>query len=84
MDWNRCGYSYGLGCRVLIDKTLTEAKSPLGEFGWDGAAGASAIIDADNHVAVFYVQHVLACDFAYKTIHRRVRDLTYEMLQLAS
>ena len=53
MDWNRCGYSYGLGCRVLIDKTLTEAKSPLGEFGWDGAAGASAIIDADNHVAVF-------------------------------
>jgi len=84
MDWNRYGYSYGLGCRVLIDKSLTEAKSPLGEFGWDGAAGASALIDVENNLAIFYVQHVLSCDYAYKMIHRRIRDLTYEMLKLAS
>lgn len=82
MDWNRYGYSYGLGGRVLIDKELSGAKSPIGEFGWDGAAGAHALIDTKNHLAVFYAQHVLACDYAYKTIHRRIRDLTYEMLQL--
>ena len=26
MDWNRYGYSYGLGGRVLIDKELSGAK----------------------------------------------------------
>ena len=84
MDWNRYGYSYGLGVRVLVDKEISEAKSPLGEFGWDGAAGAHALIDVKNHVAIFYAQHVLACDYAYKIIHRKIRDLTYEMLRLDS
>jgi CubicO group peptidase (beta-lactamase class C family) len=84
MDYNRYGYSYGLGGRVLVDKSMTNAKSPVGEFGWDGAAGASALIDSDNRVAIFYAQHVRACDYAYKTVHPKIRDLTYEMLNLDS
>lgn len=80
--FDRKGYSYGLGVRVLVDKEVSGAKSPLGEFGWDGAAGASALIDPVNHLAIFYVQHVRACEYAYQTIHPRIRDLTYEMLQL--
>lgn len=56
--FDRKGYSYGLGVRVLVDKEVSGAKSPLGEFGWDGAAGASALIDPVNHLAIFYVQHV--------------------------
>ena len=37
------GYRYGLGVRVLND--TAESKSPVGEFGWDGAAGAYVMID---------------------------------------
>lgn len=82
--FDRPGYSYGLGVRVLVDKETSGAKSPLGEFGWDGAAGASAVIDPVNHLAIFYAQHVRACDYAYETIHPKIRDLTYKMLQLDS
>lgn len=78
--FGRAGYSYGLGVRVHIDSKASCAKSPLGEFGWDGAAGAYALIDPENHLAIFYVQHVLGCEYAYQTIHPTIRDLTYEML----
>lgn len=80
--WNRKGYSYGLGVRTLVERDKSGARSPLGEFGWDGAAGAYAIIDVQNRLAVFYVQHVLNCEYAYGVIHPKIRDLTYEMLGL--
>jgi len=76
----KVGYSYGLGVRTLVEKEKSGARSPLGEFGWDGAAGAYALIDVDNRLAIFYVQHVLGCGYAYDVIHPRIRDLTYEML----
>jgi len=80
--FNRPGYSYGLGVRTLIEKEKSGAKSPIGEFGWDGAAGAYALIDVENHLALFYVQHVRNCGVAYHVIHPKIRDLTYEMLGL--
>lgn len=80
--WGRRGYSYGLGVRTLIENEKSGVKSPLGEFGWDGAAGAYALIDVTNNLAVFYIQHVLNCEYVYNVIHPRVRDLTYEMLEL--
>jgi len=78
--FNRIGYSYGLGVRTLIDKEISGARSPLGEFGWDGAAGAYALIDTKNNLALFYVQHVLNCGYVYEAVHPRLRDLTYEMM----
>ena len=78
--FNRIGYSYGLGVRTLIDKEISGARSPLGEFGWDGAAGAFALIDTENNLAVFYVQHVLNCGYVYEAVHPKLRDLTYEMM----
>lgn len=80
--WNRRGYSYGLGVRTLIDREKFGVRSPLGEFGWDGAAGAFAVVDTQNHLAVFYAQHVLNCGYAYDVIHPTLRDLTYEMMNL--
>jgi CubicO group peptidase (beta-lactamase class C family) len=80
--WCRHGYSYALGVRTLIEKEKSGARSPLGEFGWDGAAGAFALIDTENNLALFYAQHVLNCGYAYDVIHPKVRDLTYEMLGL--
>ena len=70
------------GVRTLVERDKSGARSPLGEFGWDGAAGAYAIIDVQNRLAVFYVQHVLNCEYAYGVIHPKIRDLTYEMLGL--
>ncbi|HZJ82176.1 MAG TPA: serine hydrolase domain-containing protein [Clostridia bacterium] len=78
--FGRIGYSYGLGVRTLIDKEISGARSPIGEFGWDGAAGAYGLIDVENRLAIFYAQHVLNCGFAYDVIHPKIRDLTYEAL----
>lgn len=72
----RLGYGYGLGVRVLIDGRYS--KSPVGEFGWDGAAGAYALIDPVNHISVYYGQQVLGMVKSYAEIHPAVRDLVYE------
>lgn len=80
--FGRIGYSYGLGVRTLIENQESGVKSPLGEFGWDGAAGAYAAIDVKNHLAIFYIQHVLNCGIVYHVIHPTIRDLTYKMLGL--
>lgn len=76
----KVGYSYGLGVRTLVEKEKSGAKSPFGEFGWDGAAGAYALIDVENHLAIFYLQHIRGCGYAYDVIHPTIRNLTYEML----
>ena len=74
------GYGYGLGVRTLIEKAQSGAKSPLGEFGWDGAAGAYALIDVEHHLSIFYLQHVHNCNIAYDMIHPKIRDIVYETL----
>ncbi len=53
------GYGYGLGVKVHIDKSKSLRPTPLGEFGWGGAAGATMLIDPVNHLSMFYVQHLL-------------------------
>lgn len=78
----KIGYSYGLGVRTLVEKEKSGARSPLGEFGWDGAAGAYALIDVENHLAIFYVQHVRGCGYAYQEVHPKIRNLTYDILGL--
>ena len=86
MDWlkvkHKAGYGYGLGVRTLMD--ASSSRSPVGEFGWDGAAGAWAMMDADNHIAAFYVQHVLNMNRAYYEFHPAIRDLLYAGLILFS
>lgn len=76
------GYSYGLGVRTMVDREKKGAKSPIGEFGWDGAAGAYTFIDVDNDLALFYAQHVRNSSAAGNTIHPKLRDLTYECIGL--
>lgn len=75
----KIGYGYGLGVRTLIDGSTS--KSPLGEFGWDGAAGAYALIDPTNHISIFYAHEILGMITAYSEIHPTIRDLAYEALK---
>ena len=74
----KVGYGYGLGVRTLIDGA--SSKGPVGEFGWDGAAGAYALIDPINHISIFYAHEILGMIKAYSEIHPTIRDLTYEAL----
>ena len=77
--WRRRGYSYALGVRTRVNTNLG-GKGQVGEFGWDGAAGAWVMIDPVNHLSAFYAQHVRSCGFAYDTIHPTIRSLIYEEL----
>lgn len=59
-DQMRRGYGYGLGVRVHMDPTRSGTISPVGEFGWDGAAGAFSMVDTENKLSITYFQNVLA------------------------
>ena len=76
-EWNRLGYSYGLGVRTRV--TLEKGgPGTIGEFGWDGAAGAWAMIDPHRHISAFYAMHVKNYGYNYDVIHPRIRTLIYE------
>ena len=71
------GYSYGFGCRSLVTKEFG-AKSPYGEFGWDGAAGSYVLMDTDNGLSIVYMQDLLYETDTYDIFHPKIRDLTYK------
>ena len=75
------GYGYGLGVRTMMEPEKDFSLSPKGEFGWDGAAGAFCLIDTDNHLSVFYAQHVLSCGYVYQNVHKAIRNLVYKALE---
>ncbi|XEC95959.1 serine hydrolase domain-containing protein [Paenibacillus tarimensis] len=72
------GYGYGLGVRTHISKAGSGLLSPLGEFGWSGAAGCLAIIDPDSQLTVMYAQHLLNNQEPY--VHPRLKNIVYACL----
>lgn len=72
------GYGYGLGVRTHVSKAASGSLSPLGEFGWSGAAGCLAIIDPESQLTVMYAQHMLNNQEPY--VHPRVRNTVYGCL----
>ncbi len=76
---NKIGYNYGLGVRTLIDKNAS--RSPIGEFGWDGAAGAYFLSDPENKLSIYLAHHTVALTPGDE-IHYKVRDIVYEALGL--
>ena len=59
-DWPYLrGYGYGLGVCTQINPLRSGIASNVGEFGWGGAAGATAFADPKINLGVFYVQHTL-------------------------
>ncbi len=79
-EWKRLGYSYALGVRTRVDLTQG-GPGQIGEFGWDGAAGAWAMIDPVRRVSAFYLMHVKNFGYGYDVIHPTVRRLIYEGLE---
>lgn len=72
-------YGYGLGVRTRI-RSDHGVPSSIGEFGWDGAAGADVLIDPEHRLSFFYVQHVLNWPALQGAIHLQIRDLLYPAL----
>lgn len=79
-NWpHMAGYGYGLGVRTMINRAKGGSLSPFGEFGWGGAAGSYVIIDPENHLALFYAQHMLNNQEPY--VHPRIRNILYHCLE---
>ena len=78
--WNRRGYSYALGVRTWVDTSIA-GRGQIGEFGWDGAAGAWAMIDPVNHLSAYFAMHVRSYGYSYDVIHPTIRDLIYGGLE---
>ena len=77
--WNRLGYSYALGVRTRVTLAVGTGGA-LGEFGWDGAAGAWGMMDAERHLSAYFGMHVRNFGYSYDVIHPTIRSLIYEGL----
>ncbi len=79
-NWKQlAGCGYGLGVRTHISPEKSGLICNKTEFGWGGAAGATAIVDPQIKLAVFYVQHCLNPREEY--YQPRLRNVVYSCLQ---
>lgn len=74
----RKGYGYGLGVRTHIDEQISGSLSPIGEFGWDGAAGAFSLVDLKNGISMVYFQQVHNWDLEIQT---KLRNALYNSIK---
>ena len=73
------GYGYGLGVRTRIDQKEGQ-KSPIGEFGWDGASGFYTLMDPVNRLSIVVGMQVLNWPACIGSAHAVLRDLVYTAL----
>lgn len=76
------GYGWGLCGRVHVDPVRSGSRTPVGEFGWDGMAGAFVLMDTDNRLALYYAQHVIGCGIGAYSVHHTIKNMVYEALGL--
>ncbi len=74
----RKGYGYGLGVRTHADKSQSCSLSPIGEFGWDGAAGAFSMVDTKNKISLTYFQ---SCHGWNVEIQTKMRNALYSGME---
>ncbi len=74
----RPGYGYGLGVRYHLFPEISGSDSPIGEFGWDGAAGAFSMIDLEKKISLTYFQEAFGWK---KSIQNLLRNALYKCLE---
>lgn len=74
------GYGWGLCGRVHINPVYSLSRSSIGEFGWDGAAGAFCMVDRATETALYFGMQVHNCAYAYNVLHPVIRNLVFEGL----
>lgn len=78
---NLFGFGWGLCGRVHMNPVISRSRSAVGEFGWDGAAGAYGLVDPEKQVAIYYAMHVRNCRFGSHIVHPTLRNLAYEAIE---
>lgn len=73
-------YGYGLGVRTRI-AFGSGVNSPLGEFGWDGAAASYELCDVENGISIAFITHVLNWPDIRPQFHFPIRNSVYEALK---
>ena len=72
------GYGYGYGVRTLMDPVSGLSNGSIGEYGWEGAAGAWMMADpAERLSAAFMIQDMLP---NAKYYNDRLRSVIYGLL----
>ena len=61
-----------------MDPEASGAASPLGEFGWDGAAGAFSLVDTKNKISVAYFQEMFGWDIKMQKI---IKNALYSCME---
>ena len=72
------GYGYGLGVRTMTATAKAGSCGNVGEFGWGGAAGATALVDPKLNLSMFYAHHMLNPQEDY--YQPRLRNVLYSCL----
>ncbi len=77
-------YKYGHGVRVMVNPSLPgeESLSPVGEFGWDGAAASYNLVDPINNIAVVFITQTHGFGRAFVEIQPQIRNRVYVALGL--
>lgn len=70
-------YYYGLGVRTRTKPT--EWGLPVGEFGWDGAAGSYLSVDPVNKISVFIGMHMRGWTKIFKDKHLEIVKHIYRI-----
>ena len=72
------GYGYGLGVRTRISPE--GGRSPVGEFGWDGAGGCYLLVDNTHRLSIVFGMQVLDWPDCIGNAHSVIRDMVYDIL----
>lgn len=72
------GYGYGYAVRTHYDQAQSCSLSAVGEFGWDGAAGAFSMVDPKNKLSLTCFQHIHSWD---PRKHKEMRNILYSCIE---
>ena len=78
------GYGWGLCGRAHVNPLASAGRSSLGEFGWDGAAGAYALVDPTKRIAIYFGTQLTHAHYLYRMVHPTLRDLVFEAIENAN
>lgn len=73
-------YGYGLGVRVRTKKL--ECGLPIGEFGWDGAAGSYLLVDNTNNISIVMGMNILGWPKVFEGEHLKIVEKIYNELKI--
>lgn len=74
------GEAYGYGLGVRVRQSATAWGLPIGEFGWDGAAGSYVMVDPEREISIFIGMHVRNWPEVFMGKHLQIVEAIYKEL----